>query len=789
MFSLRLFGGVSLASDTAPLTGAAAQRRRLALLALLGAAPGGRLSRDKIISLLWPESETAKARHLLADSLYELRAALGKDVLSTMGEDVVLDTGRVRVDVAEFVRALSAGDGRAAASLYTGPFLDGFFVADAPEFERWAEERRVQLAHDHSRTLEALAEESEREGDTRAAVAWWKRLAASDPYSSRAAVRLMRAFVASGDPAAAIQHARVHETLLREELGAAPDAEVLALATSLQAPPAPTRDARVRPTSAPVGSAARAENEAAPPAPAEQLTSSAPREPAPQAGRPRLGVAPALVAGLVGLAGVVLAMQWGSDEPEPAIQSLAVLPLRNQSPDPAHAYLAEAITDALRTELAAYGQLTVASRTATRPYADTILDPRTIARELGVDALVEGTVQREHARLRINVSLVSGTSGDIIWSHGYDARIVDLLTLEGEMPREIARKVRVAAAPASHAALTGKRVTTNVIAFDHYYRGRELWRNRTRDGIRQAMHAFRAAIVADPGFALAHAGLADAYRYYGGLNHGPVVPYMDSAWTSVQQALALDNNLSAAHATLGALYTDKARWEDAEREFVRAIDLDERNALAHHWYAMMLATLGRKEGAVREIWRAKELDPHSAPLNGVLSQIETWAGVPKAERRWSLRGVDVDPTFPNARFNAALQKSSRGDCAGAHEEIAVARELAPHAFLVPLSEAGVFFNCGDTATARRMLAELKGRPDARVNGLYLAHGHVVLGERDSAFAWLQREEYWGMSKRFDLATGKALDPLRSDPRYAEVLEKVGLGAIAAHQPPGAAGRR
>ena len=777
MFSLKLLGGVSLSGETGPVPGSAAQRRRLALLALLAAAPAGRLSRDKIVSLLWPESETTRARHLLADSLYELRSALGKETLSTVGEDVALDAQRVRADVGEFARALAAGDRAAAVAAYGGPFLDGFFLPDAPEFERWAEERRADLAHQHARAIEALADAAERAGDVQGAVGWWKRLAATDPYSSRVALRLMRALVAAGDPASAIQHARVHETLLREELAAPPDAEVMALVAKLKTEP-PVGVARTGRATGSKASPPPSDRAMVVPVPAPTEPSAIAPEPPVHVERPgfpragRLRFAPALVGGLVILGAVVLLSQRRADEPP--IRSLAVLPFVSQSPDSAHRYLADAIADALTTELARYSQLTVESRIGTTPYDGTTLDPRAMARKLGVDGLVEGTVRREGQRVRVNVRLVHGLSGDIVWSKRYEARIIDLLALEEQMSAEIAREVRVATGPAVREAPARSPVTTNVVAFDRYHRGREFWRNRTPSGIRQAMLSFRAAIDADPGFALAHAGLADAYRYFGALNYGPVVAYMDSARVEVARALALDSSLSEAHATLGALHTDAAEWEAAEAEFRRAIALDSANALAHHWYAMMLASIGRRDEALREIRMAKRLDRRSAPLNGILTQIENWAQVPRGEQMSSQRGLQVDPTFPNARFNAALQLSSQGDCAGARREIDAAKDLAPDNFLVLLSEAGVFLNCRDSVTGLRRLAELKRRPDARLNAVYLARGHVILGQLDSAFAWLDREEYWSMAKRFDLSTSRAFEPLRRDARYARVRDRLGL---------------
>ncbi|MEJ7813404.1 MAG: tetratricopeptide repeat protein [Gemmatimonadaceae bacterium] len=239
VFSLKLFGGASVEADGAPLAGAVAQRRRLALLALLAAAPAGGVSRERLAAYLFPEADARRAHHALSDALHAVRKALGKDAVVSAGDELRLNPAAIRADVAEFEEALAAGDAERAVLLYRGPFLDGFAVPNAAEFERWVDGERTRLAGRYARALEALAMQAEGEGDTRRAVAWRGRLAAHDPYSSSAAVRFARSLGAAGDRAGALRHLRSHVTLLREELGVGPDADVLALAEQLQAQESP----------------------------------------------------------------------------------------------------------------------------------------------------------------------------------------------------------------------------------------------------------------------------------------------------------------------------------------------------------------------------------------------------------------------------------------------------------------------------------------------------------------------------------------------------------------------
>ena len=250
-YRLKLFGGISIETDEGPVAGRAAQRRRLALLALLGGTRSGAMSRDKLIAYLWPEADAETGRRFLSDSMYRINKALSGDAIVAVGDDLRLDSRRISTDVAEFEDALAKHDYARAADLCVGPFLDGFFLSDSAEFERWVDVERERRAREHARALEALAEEADRAGDRTAAVEWWKRLAALDPLNSRVSVHLMRALDAAGGRAAAIQYASEHAQRLRSDLDLEPDPEVVALAELLRnaptaAEPTPRQPDRAR---------------------------------------------------------------------------------------------------------------------------------------------------------------------------------------------------------------------------------------------------------------------------------------------------------------------------------------------------------------------------------------------------------------------------------------------------------------------------------------------------------------------------------------------------------------
>jgi TolB-like protein/DNA-binding SARP family transcriptional activator/tetratricopeptide (TPR) repeat protein len=242
MPTLRLFGASGVHGPDGPLGGRIAQRHPLALLALLAAAPSATLSREKLLGLLWPDSDTERARGLLNVAVHTVRKALGEAALVSVGGSLQLDEARVPSDLRAFTDALAAGEPERAVDVCAGPFLDGFYL-DAEAFDGWAEGERARLAALHADALERLAETAEAAGDAVRAAAWWRRRAVHDPCDARVALRLMEALAAAGDRAGAIQHARVHEALLLQSVGAAPDAGVLALAERLRTDPAPAPEA------------------------------------------------------------------------------------------------------------------------------------------------------------------------------------------------------------------------------------------------------------------------------------------------------------------------------------------------------------------------------------------------------------------------------------------------------------------------------------------------------------------------------------------------------------------
>jgi len=764
---LRTLGSLQLqGAEGDELRSLLAQPRRVALLVYLAlATPRGLHRRDKLLALFWPEQDEPRARNALSQAVHFLRRTLGAEaIVSRADEELGVNQEMVWCDAIAFEAALDAGKAAEALELYRGALLEGFHVSDAaPEFGRWLDDERARLSRRHAQAVEETATAREAAGDFAGAVLWLRRLAAHDPFSSRVTLRLMRALAASGDPAAAIQQARVHKTLLREELQAPPDPQVTALVGELQS----------RGGGEPVPPARALERAEVAPVPTPVSPGPAPESAHRTGNRRRMTrVGLAFVSVLVAVAGGLALSHGRGVGGTPSISCLAVLPLENLSRDSAQEYFADGVTDAIITELAKYEGLNVISRTSVVLYKRARRPLTEIARELNCDGVVEGTVISARGRVRVDAQLVHAPKDRHLWAESYESDMSDMLALERQIAEAIARQVHgIAVAGDSSPKRTARRVDPMVYAL--YVRGRDAFASRNPAGLRLALALFGQVIARDSQFALGYTGMADTYRMLVGLGYAPVGAYKDSARIMAARALGLDSTLSEAHASLAGILTGQGKWTEAEAEFRKAIELEPGNALAHHWYAILLVTLDRRDEAVREIRRARELDPLSQPLQGAKIMIETYAGVRGKAGRPGERKMLSDPTHPGTIATRAVGLAQVGRCPEAYTEIGRAQDLAPDNTRILVSLVGVHLLCGKPARARHLLDEIERRPDAQGSGIYIAMVYTFLGDTDAAFAWLERA-HWGMESRMELRISERLKPLRADPRYRQLLDRMGL---------------
>jgi TolB-like protein/DNA-binding SARP family transcriptional activator len=662
---LETFGGLRVAGGAAPPTGAATQRKTLLLLAVLAASASQGASREKLLGLFWPESDPDRARNALKQALHTLRRDLHEPDLVSGGPILRLNAAALASDVQEFENALEEGALERATQLYRGPFLDGLYLDGSPEFERWVDRERERLAQLYRRALEKLAAAAGEAGEHRRAVDWLRRLAAADPLSSRVAVELMAALAAAGDPEAALQHARVHEALVMQELEAPPDSAVSAmverLRLALRSARAAEPIANPAVTVEPQATAAIVEGEST----VANIAGDADAVSGP-GGRSARTASPTSTAAAVGsdprrrvrriviAIGAVLALIFGaygvwtfSDRARaaPVVPSVAVLPFLDIGGDPDDAYFSDGLSEELITALSRVEGLRVAARTSSFALRGARLDMRTIGDTLGVAAVVEGSVRRDGERLRVTAQLIDAASGYHLWSGAYDREVKDVFALQDEIARSIAAVLRPASA--TSVAIGSAPRTANPEAYDLYLRG-TFFRNRlSREAIAKAITYYDRAIALDSGFALAYAGKASAMGPLFYFRHEPLEPGFGQMRAAARRALELDEQSGEAHVAMGIIhFFYEWDWTAAEREFRRATELNPGDPHAFHMRANWLRAMGRVEEAIAMRRRGLELDPLNARTAITLARDYMAAGQYDLAAELYRRGIDLDSLNP-----------------------------------------------------------------------------------------------------------------------------------------------
>jgi len=346
-----------------------------------------------------------------------------------------------------------------------------------------------------------------------------------------------------------------------------------------------------------------------------------------------------------------------------SIRSLAVLPLDNLSGDASQDYFADGMTDQLITDLAQISALRVISRTSVMVYKGARKPLPEIARELNVDAVVEGTVLRSGEQVRITAQLIQAPTDKHLWAESYEGNLRDTLALQKKVASAIAEQIRIEVTPQEQAVLKQTNVV-NPEAYESYLKGRYFWNKRTADGFKVALAYFKQAIEQDPKYAQAYAGLADSYDLLGDWEYGVLAPSeaYPKAKAAAIKALELDNTLSEAHTSLAfSLDVFEWDWKSAEKEFGRAIELNPGYATAHHWYAWHLSEMGLNNEAIAEMRKAEHLDPLSLIISADMAEILLVAHLNDEAIEQSRSTVDMDPNFAIAHYElgqAFVQKHS-----------------------------------------------------------------------------------------------------------------------------------
>jgi TolB-like protein/DNA-binding winged helix-turn-helix (wHTH) protein/Flp pilus assembly protein TadD len=457
------------------------------------------------------------------------------------------------------------------------------------------------------------------------------------------------------------------------------------------------------------------------------------------------------------------------------IRSIAVLPLENLSGDASQNYFADGMTDELITDLAQISALRVISRTSVMVYKGARKPLPQIARELNVDAVVEGTVLRSGDQVRITAQLIEASTDKHVWSQSYEGELRDTLALQNRVASAIADQIRINLTPQEQAALKNVKVV-NPEAYESYLKGRYFWNKRTPDGLKVALAYFKEAIEEDPKYAQAYSGLADTYALLGDWQYAVMTPKeaFPKAKAAAIKALELDSTLGEAHNSL-AFVLDGFDWDfdSAGKEFQRAIELNPGYATAHHWYAWHLSLLGRFDEAIAEMKRAQNLDPLSLIINADLAELLVLAHRYDESIAQSRKTIEMDPNFAlahNQLAQAYLQKHMYDEAVA---ELKKAVQLSGDSPTCIANLARAYVASGKRGEAEKLLGDLKKRSNAAYsNAPEIAIVYVSLGDTGQAMNWLEK----GYEERFNpgVLLRPGFDPIRPDSRFQNLLHRIGL---------------
>jgi eukaryotic-like serine/threonine-protein kinase len=489
-----------------------------------------------------------------------------------------------------------------------------------------------------------------------------------------------------------------------------------------------------------------------------------------------------LVAALITVLSVVVALNLAvvrqriAGSPRiPRIQSLAVLPLENQSRDSEQDYFADGMTDELITELGRISSIKVISHTSIMRYKNTDRPMTEIAKALHVDGLVEGSIQRSGGRIRISARLIDarGDPEQQIWARSYERDLNDALVLQREVAEAIVGSMAVTLKPSEQANLNAVR-TVDHAAYEAYLKGNYYWNKRTAESLKKALYYFEEAIEKDPGYSMAYVGLSYTYAF------APELGIASNIATAKQKAAALkavqlDGELAEAHTALGSALQNEWNWAGAETQYRRAIELNSNYATTRHWYSLLLTILGRHAEAIAEAQRAMELDPLSLIIQSNLGGRYLYAGRYEDAIRECKKALDLDPSFMIAHDCLGFARLQQGRI---NEAITELQTAAGSSSSDPESLAAIGYAyavLGKTRDAKEIATKLKHlAAGAYVPAYYVAIVQSGLGQKDEAMQWLER----AYRNRSAELPGASVEPmlknLHGDSRFRNLLNRMGL---------------
>jgi DNA-binding SARP family transcriptional activator/TolB-like protein len=770
MIRLRTFGGVDLRDEgDREIRRLLAQPKRVALLIYLAlTGESGFRRRDKVVALFWPNLDDEHARGSLRQALTFLRRTLGERVITSRGEDEIgVDRSMLECDALDV--ATTESD-EVVIAAYKGDFLDGFHVADvAPELQSWIEDERVRFRRRAAKAAWELAVRYRAASNTREAATFARRAAQLSPDDETETRRLIGWLDEIGDRAGAIAVYEEFASRLEREFEARPSPETQALIGRVRA-----RNHRLDETPWPD----KTPSVSLPSSPLSPLAESI-RAPGPSRTTSRAFVTGSTVIAVV--LAVIFLVTRGSDGPSSvghptATHSLtiAVLPLRMLGPDTSRQYIADGLTDALITSLAQDSAMRVINSKTMLAYRDSALTADDIARRLNAQVMVSGNVQYVGDTVHLTLQLTRPGEAAAIFARGFSGNPAELLRMQRDVARTLVRQISGSRIDAPEGELTPIR-HVNREAGEQYMLGRYYWSKRGEGNLHRSIGLFTQALDADPQFALAYSGMADAYVQLG---YASLLEPSDAflkAEKAAKNALDLDSTLAEPHATLGFvnLYYHW-NWDAAESEFQRAIRMNPSYATAHEWYGLYLTAMGRFDDALRNERRAQELDPLSAPVTGTAAWVQYYAGRVTDARSEIGVALRMDSAYALGRLYLSRILQEQGHLDSAMTQYAATGPL--RSWIPTIAGEGyIQAQLGQRREAEKTLARMDSIARSRyVTAYAVALVYAALGSRDKAFEFLRQGQLERTHWMVWLNRDPRWAPLRRDPRFAEIIRAVGL---------------
>ncbi len=480
-------------------------------------------------------------------------------------------------------------------------------------------------------------------------------------------------------------------------------------------------------------------------------------------------------AGMIALLFLAFAVIFFFQQKNHDIQSLAVLPFVNERSDPDLEYLSDGITDEIINKLSQVPQLKVLSRGTVFRYKGIEVDPRKVGKELSVDAVITGNFSRHEDQLRLTVSLVRTGDGSQIWGELYTRNLSDVQTLESQISKDISEKLPQKLTGEVREQIS-KQYTADTVAYQLFLEGRFHLNKRTRENFQLAIQSFQKAIARDPNYAAAYAGLADAFILLCNWGFLPPDQGFPKAKEAAAQALSLDKTLAEAHTSMAfILSTYEWKWREAEKSYLTAASLNPNYATAHQWYGLCLTLQGRFEEAMREIRLAQQLDPMSLIINANAGYTLYFAREYEQAISELEKVRELDPNFPLTYQILGYIYGQQGSPAKSVEVLTKAVDLAPDNLSFEADLAWAYALAGEAEKAQQMLDQLlRISINTYVPPFHLAGICVGLKDNDCAFEWLEKAYQQHSDQITYIGKDPRFDPLRSDPRFQDLLRRIGL---------------